>query len=155
MGVSTEYIFGVYHTSWNLGNGSEWGFIWTITFMFLNKADFSTPIININNHYFEIYQNRWKISGKFLDPLGENLDFRVNYRYSKMHDFKYEFSKFFWGGPPRASSHASPSILGRFGSSVRAAPSIHTSNMFDNPFLNRGVLDQTRFSQNPNFLATP
>ena len=26
-----------------------------------------------------MYQNRWKISGKFLDPLGENLDFRFNY----------------------------------------------------------------------------
>ena len=26
-----------------------------------------------------MYRNRWKISGKFLDPLGENLDFRFNY----------------------------------------------------------------------------
>ena len=27
--------------------------------------------------------------------------------------------------------------------------------MFNNPSPNRGVLDQTLFSQNPNFLATP
>ena len=26
-----------------------------------------------------MYQNRWKISGNFLDLLGENLDFRFNY----------------------------------------------------------------------------
>ena len=31
------------------------------------------------------------------------------------------------------------------------APSIHPSNMFDNPSLNRGVLDQTLFSQTPTF----
>ena len=81
--------------------------------------------------------------------------------YSKMHGFKYEFSKNFWGGaylpkpPPRAQSQASPSILGRFVSSFRAAPSIHPSNMFNNPSLNRGVLNQTLFSPDPNFLATP
>ena len=57
--------------------------------------------------------------------------------------------------PPRAQSQASPSIFGRFASSVRAAPSIHPSNMFDNPSPNRRVLDQTLFSQNLNFLATP
>ena len=83
--------------------------------------------------------------------------------YTNMHGFKYEFSKFFWGGAHRApsqtpfpaQSQASPSILGRFASSVRAAPSIHTSNMFNNPSPNQGVLDQTLFSPNPNFLATP
>ena len=53
--------------------------------------------------------------------------------------------------PPRAQSQASPSILGRFASSVRAAPSIHPSNMFHNPSLNRGVLDQTLFPQTPTF----
>ena len=57
--------------------------------------------------------------------------------------------------PPRAQSQALPSILERFASSVWAAPSIHPSNMFDNPSPNRGVLDQTLFSPNPNFLATP
>ena len=55
-----------------------------------------------------MYQNRWKISGKFLDPLGENLTgrkFRFSLQlYSKMHGFKYEFSKFFWGGAHRAPS---------------------------------------------------
>ena len=35
------------------------------------------------------------------------------------------------------------------------SPSIHPSNMFNNPTPNRGVLDQTLFSPNPNFLATP
>ena len=82
-------------------------------------------------------------------------------RYSKMHCFKYEL--ILLGGahsplprpPLPAQSQASPSILGRFASSVRAAPSIHPSNMFDNPSLNRGVLDLTLFSPNPNFLATP
>ena len=44
---------------------------------------------------------------------------------------------------------------GRFASSVRAAPLIHPSNMFNIPSPNRGVLDQTLFSQNFNFLATP
>ena len=41
-----------------------------------------------------------------------------------------------WAPPqtlPRAQSQALPSILGRFTSSVRAAPSIHPSNMFDKP----------------------
>ena len=57
--------------------------------------------------------------------------------------------------PSPAQSQASPSILGRFAPSVRAAPSIHPSNMFNNLSLNRGVLDQTLFSPNPNFLATP
>ena len=59
-----------------------------------------------------------------------------------MHGFKYEFSKFFWGGahraPPQtplpAQSQVSFSILGRLASSVRAAPLIHPSNMF-NPYL--------------------
>ena len=80
-----------------------------------------------------------------------------------MHGFKYEFSKFFWGEAHRAlSPDPSPRsisgfavVLGRFASSVRAAPSIHPFNMFDNPSPNRGVLDQTLFSPNPNFLATP
>ena len=31
----------------------------------------------------------------------------------------------------------------------------HPSNLFDNPSPNRGVLNQTLFSPNPNFLATP
>ena len=43
--------------------------------MFWKKAIFP----RLNKHYFEMYQNRWKISGNFLDPLGENLDFRFNY----------------------------------------------------------------------------
>ena len=83
--------------------------------------------------------------------------------YTKMHGFKYEFSKFFWGGahraPPQtpypAQSQASPSILGRLACSVRAASSIYPSNMFNNPIhlTNWGVLDQTLFSPNPNFLA--
>ena len=83
-----------------------------------------------------------------------------------MHCFKYEFSKFFWGEAHRALSPDPsprsisgfarlPSFLGRFASSVRAAPSIHPFNMFDNPSPNRWVLDQTLFSSNPNFLATP
>ena len=57
--------------------------------------------------------------------------------------------------PPRAQSKALPSILGRLASSVRAAPSIHPSNIFSNPSPNRGVLDQTLFSPNLNILATP
>ena len=57
--------------------------------------------------------------------------------------------------PSPAQSQALPSILGRFAPSVRAAPSIHPSNLFNNPSPNRGVLDQTLFSPNPNFLATP
>ena len=52
------------------------------TYVF-EKGDSSTP----KKHYFEMYQNRWKISGKFLDPLGENLDLRFNVLYSKMHGF--------------------------------------------------------------------
>ena len=71
------------------------------------------------------------------------------------------FKNFFWGGgsvtlpKPPAQSQASLLILGHFASSVRAAPSIHSSNMFNNPSPNRGVLDQTEFSPNLNFLATP
>ena len=57
--------------------------------------------------------------------------------------------------PSLAQTQASSSILGRFAPSVRAAPSIHPSNMFNNPSPNRGVLDQTQFFPNPNFLATP
>ena len=59
--------------------------------------------------------------------------------------------------PPQtpAQFQASSSILGRFAPSVRAVPSIHPSNMFNNPSPNRGVLDQTLFPPNPNFLATP
>ena len=58
-----------------------------------------------------------------------------------------------WLGPPPqtpAQSQGSLSILGRFASSVRAAPSIHPSNMFNNPSPNRGVLDQS-FPQTPTF----
>ena len=112
-----------------------------------------------------MYQNRWKISWKFLDPLGENLDFRFNYTPKCMVS-SMNFQRFSGEGltepppqtPSRAQSQALPSILGRFASSVRAAPSIHPSNMFDNPSPNRSyrrVLDQTLFSPNPNFLATP
>ena len=126
--------------------------------MFLKKA----ILPRLNKHYFEMYQNRWKISGKFLDPLGENLDFRFNYTpkciVSSMNFQNFsgeELTEPLPRPPPRAQSQASPSILGRFVSSVRAAPSIHPSNMFDNPSPNRGVLDQTLFSPNPNFLDTP
>ena len=112
----------------------------------------------LNKHYFEMYQNRWKISGKFLDPLGENLDFRFNYT-PKCMVLSMNFQKFSEEGspsplprpPPRTQSQALPSILGRFASSVRAAPSIHPSNMFDNPSPNRGFLDQHCFSQTPTF----
>ena len=81
MGGSTEYIFGVYHTvgtplkiwatalSWGLFGPS------CSTYMFLKKAILS----RLNKHYFEMYHNRWKIFGKFIDQLGENLDFRFNY----------------------------------------------------------------------------
>ena len=128
--------------------------------MFLKKGDSSTPKYK---HYFEMYQNRWKISGKFLDPLGENLDFRFNYYTPKCIVSSMNFQNFSGEGltepppqtPPGAQSQASPSILGRFASSVWAASSIHPSNMFDNPSPNRGVLDQTLFSPNPNFLDTP
>ena len=57
-----------------------------------------------------------------------------------MHGFIYEFSKIFWGGAHRApspdphssaQSQASFSILGRFASSVQAAPSIHPFNIFN------------------------
>ena len=58
--------------------------------------------------------------------------------YSRLHGFKYEFSKVFWGGAHRSPSpdpspaqarappsiRASPSILGRFAPSVRALPLI-------------------------------
>ena len=107
-----------------------------------------------------MYPNRWKISRKFLDPLSENLDFRFNYTPKCMVS-SMNFQNFSGEEltepppqtPPRAQSQASPSILGRFASSVRAAPSSHPSNMLiTSP--NRGVLDQTLFSPNPNFLAT-
>ena len=78
--------------------------------------------------------------------------------YTKMHGFKYEFSNIFWGGAHRArppQSQTSPSILGRFASSVWAAPLIHPSNMFNNLSPNRVLLDQILFSPNSNFLATP
>ena len=109
-----------------------------------------------------MYQTRWKISRKFLDPLGGNLDFRSNYTPKCMVS-SMNFQKISGEGltepppqtPPRAQSQASPSILGRFASSVRAAPSIHPFNMFDNPSPSRGVLDQTLFSPNLNFLAIP
>ena len=109
-----------------------------------------------------MYQNRWEISGNFLDPLSENLDFRFNYTPKCMVS-STNFQNFFGEKltelsphtPPRARSQTLPSILGRFASSVRAAPSIHPSNMFDTPSPNRGVLDQTLFSPNPNFLITP
>ena len=101
-----------------------------------------------------MYQNRWKIFRKFLDPLGENLDFRFNYTPKCMVS-SMNFQNFSGEGltepppqtPPRAQSQASPSILGRFASSVRAAPSIHPSNMFDNPSPNRVV--RTRPNSDP------
>ena len=97
-------------------------------------------------------------------PRSAGRKFRFSLQlYSKMHGFKCEFSKFCWEGltgpPPQtplsAQSQASPSILRRFASLIRAAPSIHPSNMVNNPSPNRGVLGQTLFSPNPNFLATP
>ena len=157
MGRSTEYIFGVYHTVetpleiW--ATALSGGLFGPSRTCFWKMAILS----RLNKHYFEIYQNRWKISGNFLDKLGENLDFRFNCAYSKMHGFNFQVWIFeiFLGRnspsplprlPPRAQSQASSSILGRFASSVRAAPSIHPSNMFDNPSPNRGVLDQPLFS---------
>ena len=46
-----------WNPSWHLGNGSEWGFIWTITYMFLKKA----ILPRLNKHYLEMYQNRWPV----------------------------------------------------------------------------------------------
>ena len=94
---------------------------------------------------------------KFLDlPLGE-VRFSLQL-YTRLHGFKYEFSKFSGEGltepppqtPPPAQTRAPPSIraslsilgrfapsvrasslilLGRFAPSVRASPSIHPSDM--------------------------
>ena len=50
-----------------------------------------------------MYQNRWKISRKFLDPLDENLDFRFNYTPKCMVS-STNFQIFFWGGVYRAPS---------------------------------------------------
>ena len=110
MGGSTEYIFWCirYTTPLKplLKSGQR---LWVGVYLdhhvgtcFWKKAILS----RLNKHYFEMYQTRWKISGNFLDLLGENLDFRFNYTYSKcmVSTFKYEFSKFFWGGTHRAPS---------------------------------------------------
>ena len=103
-------------------------------------------LLRRNKHYFEMYQNRnqnrWMYQNRKIPKYRFSLQL-----YTKMHGFKYEFSKFFWGeayripspDPLPAQSQASPSILGRFASLVRAAPSIHPSNMFNNPSTNRGV----------------
>ena len=79
MGRSTEYIFGVYHTAetpleiW--ATALSGGLFGPSRSCFWKKA----ILPRLNKHCFEMYQNRWKISGKLLDPLGENLDFRFNY----------------------------------------------------------------------------
>ena len=54
---------------------------------------------------------------KFLDPHWEKLDIRFNYRaYTRLHGFKYTFSKKFWG-----EAHRAPSF--------RASQLIHPHNM--------------------------
>ena len=71
-----------------------------------------------------------------------------------------KFQKFSWEGLteplPRPLPRSISGILGRFASSVRAAPSIHPSNMFNNPFPNRGVVPlgyytKHCFPQTPTF----
>ena len=162
---SRVYIWCIPHSwnpSWNLGNGSEW--VYKNIFGPSRTCFWKKAILpRLNEHNFEMYQNRWKISGNFLDPLGENLDIRFNYTpkcmVSSMNFQNFSGEELIETPsqtPPHAQSQALPSILGRFASWVRAASSIHPSNMSDTPVTpNRGVLDQTLFSPNPNFLPTP
>ena len=107
MGGPTEYIFGgTYHTVetphqiWATAlSGGLFGP--SRTYMFLKKRRFFHAEISITLKCIKI--------GIKIDKcikIGEFLymDFRFNYMYTKMHGFKYEFSKFFCGGAYRAPS---------------------------------------------------
>ena len=107
----------------------------------------------------------WSISGKFRDPLGENIDFRFSYTPTFMVSSMI-FQNFSGEGltvpPPQtpfpAQSQASPSILGRFAPSVRAAPSIHPANMCKYPLSQqRGTRSNTVFPkpQLPGYTIGP
>ena len=119
------------------------------------KSDSSTPKYK---HYFEMYQNRRYIagpsSGKVLDPLGENIDFRFSYTpkcmVSSMNSQK--FSGEGLNEPPPQT----PRSISGFAFDSRALCALNSPlQNVNNPSPNRGVLDQTEFSPNPNFLATP
>ena len=183
MGGPREYIFGgTTQLKPHFKSGLR---LWVVVYLdhhvhvFLKKA----ILPRRNKHYFEMYRNRWyiagasseiqlvvlqrsyaktpeiwskSISGKFLDPLGENIDFRFNYTPKCMVsslNFQNLSGEGLTEPPPQspspAQSQASPSILGHFAPSVPAAPSIRPSNMFNNPSPNRGVLNQTLFSHTP------
>ena len=160
MGGSTEYtyIFGIYHTVLEIwATALSGGLFRPSRTCFLKKA----ILPRLNTLLWNVSKSLENLR-KFPRSAGRKFRFSLQL-CSKMHGFKYEFSKFFWGGAHRAPSpDPSPRSISVFAvdsralsSSVWAAPSIHRSNMFDNPSPNRGVLDQTLFSPNPNFLATP
>ena len=108
------------------------------------------------------------VSGKYLDPLGENIDFRFNYTpkcmVSSMNNIFKKFSGEGLTEPPPQTPSPGRSISG-FALDSRAlcvlgsgcalnSPLQHVYKVY-NPSPNREVLDQTLFSPNPNFLATP
>ena len=88
--------------------------------------------------------------------------------YTRLHGFKYEFSKIFWGRAPQAlfpdpsptkfraslSIRASTSNLGCFVPSVCASPSIHSQYVWSFP-QTREITNKNISPLHLNFLATP
>ena len=78
MGGSTEYIYLVYTAQLKplLKSGQR---LWSGGLFGPSLTCFwkKTILSRLNKHYFEMYQNRWKISRNFLDPLGEKLRFSL------------------------------------------------------------------------------
>ena len=151
-----KHYFEMYQNRWYR---YSWGFIRDPTGGFTEKKTFTTLPC----------KDTWKLVlvhlRKITRSAGRKYRFSLQL-YTKMHGFKYEFSKFFWGGAHRAPSpdplplnlrlhlRFSGTSHPRFGLRPQFTPATCLVT-HDTHLPTEGYYRSNTVSPNPIFLATP